>query len=96
VSYNPPPTRFQREQAPKELFKSLDFIGIGILTTGVVITLLPLIWAGSIYPWKSSQVIAMLVVGPVLLIVFGLYGSLPLTMKQILYSGLVTDLILYI
>jgi hypothetical protein len=82
VSYNPPPTRFQREQDPKELFKSLDFIGIGILKTGFVITLLPLVWAGSIYPWKSSQVISMLVVGHVLLIVFGLYGSFSLNMKQ--------------
>ncbi|PMD22398.1 MFS general substrate transporter [Hyaloscypha hepaticicola] len=73
VSYNPPPTRWQREQDPKELWKSIDFVGIGILTTGFVITLLPLVWAGSIYPWKSSQVIAMLVVGPVVCVIFGLY-----------------------
>jgi hypothetical protein len=83
VSYNPPPTRFQREQSPKELFKSLDFVGITILTLGFVLTMIPLIWAGSIYPWKSAHVIAMLVVGPVLLISFGFYGSSPLTRTQI-------------
>ena len=48
-----------------------------------LITLLPLIWAVSIYPWKSSHVIAMLVLGPVLLIVFGLYGSFSLIMKRL-------------
>lgn len=94
VSYNPPPTRFQREQDPKELFKSLDFIGIGILTTGFVITLLPLVWAGSIFPWKSSQVISMLVVGPVLLIIFGLYGSFSLNMKQERIPTPATDFII--
>jgi MFS family permease len=91
VSFNPPPTRFQREKASSELFKSLDFIGIGILTTGFLITLLPLIWAGSIYPWKSSQVIAMLVVGPVVLIIFGLYGSFSPNMKQERISTPATD-----
>jgi MFS family permease len=94
VSYNPPPTRFQREQPANELFKSLDFIGIGILTTGFLITLLPLIWAGSIYPWKSSQVIAMLILGPVLLVIFGLYGQFSLNMKQERISIPATDFII--
>lgn len=94
VSYNPPPTRWQREQDPKELWKSIDFVGIGILTTGFVITLLPLVWAGSIYPWKSSQVIAMLVVGPVVCVIFGLYGSFSLNMKQERIPTPATDFII--
>ncbi|KIX05574.1 uncharacterized protein Z518_06446 [Rhinocladiella mackenziei CBS 650.93] len=51
------------------------YIGILLLVLGVVGVVTLLTWGGNAYPWKSARVIAMLAVGVVLLIVFGLYET---------------------
>ena len=59
----------------KEYLWSLDPIGSFLFIAGTVLVLLGLDWTGGAYAWKSSHVLAPLVLGCVLLIVFGLYGN---------------------
>ena len=74
--YNPPPTELRREQTARQVLKSIDFIGLGILASGLVLLVVGIVQGGTFYPWSSARIISMLVIGPVLLIVFGIYGKM--------------------
>ncbi|KAI1283513.1 major facilitator superfamily domain-containing protein [Xylaria sp. FL0933] len=53
--------------------KAVDFIGIALTLAGTTIFLLGLTWGGVDYPWNSAHVIAALVVGFVVCVVFVLW-----------------------
>ncbi|KAI0425416.1 major facilitator superfamily domain-containing protein [Xylaria sp. FL1042] len=53
--------------------KAVDFIGIALTLAGTTIFLLGLTWGGVDYPWGSAHVIATLVVGFVVSVVFVLW-----------------------
>jgi hypothetical protein len=57
-----------------ELLKTVDYIGIVMLALGGALLTIPLVWGGSLYAWNSVQVIPFLVIGPLLLVAFGVYG----------------------
>ncbi|CAK7216997.1 hypothetical protein SCUCBS95973_003002 [Sporothrix curviconia] len=57
----------------KSILKRIDYVGFLLYGGGLVCLLLALSWGGSKYAWKSPTVIAMLVVGVVVLVVFALY-----------------------
>lgn len=65
----------------KTELRKLDYGGILIFSALSVLILLGLNWGGGTYPWADPHVVAPLVVGFVLVIVFGLYG------KQVLNTG---------
>jgi hypothetical protein len=73
--YHPP----RRSDYPKLKFKemiwSLDPIGAVLFVGGATLIILSLDWTGGTYSWHNAHVIAPLVVGIVLLILFGLYGK---------------------
>ena len=73
--YYPP----RRSDYPKmkvaEYLWSLDPIGAILFIGGATLIILALDWTGGTYPWSDSHIIAPLVVGIVLLILFGLYGK---------------------
>ena len=74
--YHPP--RFDQLHEGKtrwQQFKELDFVGTFLFIAGFVIFIIGLSWGGQAYPWKSSEVIATLVVGGCLIIGFGVYGE---------------------
>lgn len=73
--YNPPPTRFRRQQTFTTLLKSIDFIGIGLLSGGAALLTIGLVWAGTTYAWGSAYVVPFLVIGPLVLIAFCFYGK---------------------
>ena len=73
--YNPPPTRFRRQQTFKTLLKSIDFIGIGLLSGGAALLTIALVWAGTTYAWSSAYVVPFLVIGPLVLVAFCFYGK---------------------
>lgn len=58
-----------------EQFKRLDFVGLILFCGGLGVFLIGLAWGGSVYPWKSANVIATIVVGAVSLVIFVLYGK---------------------
>ena len=57
-------------QGLKEQIKQLDPIGTAIFLPGIVCILLALQWGGTTYPWSNGRVIALLVLGCVLIILF--------------------------
>jgi hypothetical protein len=56
-------------------FKELDFGGMFLMCSGMVLVLLGISFGGVNYPWKSVGAIVPIVVGTVLLVVFGFYGK---------------------
>ncbi|KAF4334226.1 major facilitator superfamily transporter [Fusarium beomiforme] len=44
ASYNPPPTRLQRETSAKDSLKSVDLIGIALLLSGIIPIVVSLTW----------------------------------------------------
>lgn len=57
----------------KQRVLMIDWIGIVLGTAGLVIFLVGIDSGGNPYPWESARVIAMIVVGFVLLVVFGIW-----------------------
>lgn len=67
----PMPDTFRQQLA------RVDWLGIFLFTTGAVLFTLPLSWAGAMYPWASWRTIVPLVIGVLVLVVFGWYESKP-------------------
>lgn len=52
----------------------MDFIGLLLFTAGLLLFLMGLSWGGQLYPWASAHVIATMVTGIALLLLFVSYG----------------------
>lgn len=88
-------------------FARLDWIGSLMFTLGAAAFVLPLSWAGNLYPWSSWKTILPLVVGLFVLLVFAFYEAKPeaplfphrifrsRTSLMTLLSGTVHGLIIY-
>ena len=74
VGYRPPRrhTRFDHLSLYQK-FGRIDLPGCGLLTAGLTLFLTGLNLGGGIFAWATAPVLATLVVGIVLLIVFGIY-----------------------
>ncbi|KAF7884642.1 uncharacterized protein EAF02_004978 [Botrytis sinoallii] len=57
--------------------KKLDWIGMMLVVTGITIFVLPLSWAGSLFPWKSWQTLLPILLGAALLVIFVVYEAKP-------------------
>ncbi|TGO39832.1 hypothetical protein BHYA_0047g00360 [Botrytis hyacinthi] len=57
--------------------KKLDWIGMILVVTGITIFVLPLSWAGSLFPWKSWQTLLPILLGAALLVIFVVYEAKP-------------------
>ncbi|KAJ2982563.1 hypothetical protein NUW58_g6417 [Xylaria curta] len=57
--------------------RRLDWTGIILFTIGATATSLPISWAGALYPWSSWRTIVPLVIGLVVLVIFGFYEKRP-------------------
>lgn len=55
----------------------LDWIGMMLMITGITIFVLPLSWAGSLFPWASWQTLLPMLLGVVVLVSFGFYEAYP-------------------
>ena len=62
-------------QTKMQLFKKMDFIGLGMFITGCCLFLIGLSWGGSIYPWKSAATLAPIILGASTLILLGFYET---------------------
>ena len=57
--------------------KRLDGVGMILSVTGVTIFVLPLSWAGSLYPWGSWRTLLPMLLGVAILIIFAIYEAYP-------------------
>jgi MFS family permease len=62
VFFKPPRTK----GSLKEKFLTLDYIGISLMTVGLVLFLLALTFGGEEFPWKSGAVISMFILGGII------------------------------
>ncbi|KAJ9151105.1 MFS general substrate transporter [Coniochaeta hoffmannii] len=76
--YHPPTFETKHEDDHKtklQLIKEIDYVGLLLFTAGCLFILLALNWGGGLHPWKSSWVIAPLVVGFVCFIALGFWEA---------------------
>jgi len=52
------------------MLKSLDWVGMFLITAGLSVLLIGLNWGGSSYPWDSANVLATILVGFAALVAF--------------------------
>ncbi|KAL6886852.1 major facilitator superfamily domain-containing protein [Trichoderma evansii] len=55
----------------------LDWVGMTLIIVGVTLFVMPLSWAGSLFPWASWQTLFPLLLGATLLVVFLFYETKP-------------------
>ncbi|KKK26085.1 hypothetical protein AOCH_006770 [Aspergillus ochraceoroseus] len=73
--YNPPPRSNSAGLSHSELLRRIDYIGGLIVTAGILLFLIGLNWGGQAYPWTSAQVIACVVIGGCLVLLFLAYEA---------------------
>ena len=57
----------------------LDWIGMFLVVVGITIFVLPLSWAGSLYPWESWRTLFPMFLGIAVLVAFATYEKRPAT-----------------
>ncbi len=74
LCYRPPKrhTRFDHLSFWQKL-GHLDLPGSSLLTTGLVLFLVGLNLGGSLYAWTSPRVLATMIIGIIILIIFGIW-----------------------
>jgi hypothetical protein len=50
--------------------KKIDYLGLVFFLSSWTLLILALVWGGSSYPWSSGRIIALLVIGVILLLLF--------------------------
>lgn len=71
--YHPPPRHVVEGTSRKEIAKKIDFLGGFLSIAGFSLLLVGLQSGGYQFPWRSAKVLAPLIVGAVLLIIFVYY-----------------------
>ncbi|CAG8898848.1 unnamed protein product [Penicillium egyptiacum] len=80
--YHPPSFHMlHRHKTVKQMLREFDFVGLVLFSAGMTLFLIGLNWGGSIYPWKSGQVLGTLLSGVVILAICIAY-ELKSSMKE--------------
>lgn len=72
IGYNPPRRELQ-SLTQLEKLRKIDWIGISLLITGLVLFCIALQWSGNPYSWRNAHVLATFIVGVVLILGFLVY-----------------------
>ncbi|KAI8956898.1 hypothetical protein F5Y11DRAFT_364616 [Daldinia sp. FL1419] len=62
----------------------LDCIGVALAIIGITIFVIPISWAGSLFPWASWQTLVPMLLGVVVLVLFGFYEARPAAIVTLL------------
>lgn len=71
--YNPPPTETQASLRWSEKLQRLDWVGYGLLTTGLVLFCIGLSWSENPYPWSDAHTSATFAVGMAFIVLLCVY-----------------------
>lgn len=66
--YNPPLRPLQQSLTQRQKLRQLDWIGYALLTFGIVLFAMGLVWSDNPYDWKNAHILAPFLVGLLLLI----------------------------
>lgn len=78
LCYHPPSysqLHASRRKTKIQQLRQLDYVGISLYISSIVLILLPLSWGGTMFPWNSPATISTLVLGLVLLIATGFWEA---------------------
>jgi MFS family permease len=75
VTYFPPKPLLGRHHFMKEIWSSVDYICILLMSGSFASLIIGLTWGGSTYPWNNGHVVATLTMGCLGLLIFGLYEA---------------------
>jgi len=74
--YHPPTFQMLHMGRTKwQKIKALDYGGMVLFMGGEVLFLMGINWGGGLYPWKSAQVIACIIIGALVLVAFVFYEA---------------------
>ncbi|KAJ7474651.1 iron permease [Mycena galericulata] len=59
----------------RDKLAKVDWLGNAIVVAGTTLAVIGMTWGGVRYPWASAQVLAPLIIGLVLLVIFGIYEA---------------------
>ncbi|OTB12110.1 hypothetical protein K445DRAFT_321366 [Daldinia sp. EC12] len=57
--------------------RRLDWIGMALIIIGITIFVIPISWAGSLFPWASWQTLVPMLLGVAVLVAFAFYEAKP-------------------
>ncbi|KAF5563657.1 multidrug transporter [Fusarium napiforme] len=57
----------------------LDWIGMGLVVSGITVFVLPLSWAGSLFPWAAWETLVPMILGVLVLAAFVFYEAKPVS-----------------
>ena len=64
---------FGETREKKNTLRDIDYGGLFLLSSGLLLFLLGISWGGSLYPWKSAAVLCTIIIGSVILVGFVFY-----------------------
>jgi hypothetical protein len=73
--YNPPLRPLQKSLTQKQKLRQLDWVGYALLTIGIVLFSMGLVWSDNPYSWRNAHILAPFVIGTVLLIGLGVHQT---------------------
>ena len=91
----------------KTKLSNIDWIGTSLFTVGITLFVVPLSWAGAMFPWGSWRTIVPLANGVLILIAFAFYERYPakavflyrifksVTARVTLFGGFIHGMVLY-
>ncbi|KAH9940252.1 efflux pump antibiotic resistance protein [Amylocystis lapponica] len=84
------------EGSTRQKLKKIDYLGVAIIVTSIVLVLLSLNWGGTTFAWDSVQILCTLLIGVTLMAVFilveGRLAQLPIVPLHIFRSRTVVGL----
>jgi hypothetical protein len=73
--YNPPLRLLQRSLTQKQKLRQLDWVGYALLTVGIVLFSMGLVWSDNPYSWRNADILAPFVIETVILIGLGVHQT---------------------
>jgi MFS family permease len=65
--------------SPMSELQRLDWTGVFLFTTGIILFALPMSWAGNLYAWNSFRTLLPLLLGVTILVAFAFYEGKAIT-----------------